>query len=570
MRRILAFLVVLALGGGAYYYVGLSRADLPEASYRTTKVERGSIIASVSATGTINPISTIIVGSQLSGLVTEILVDYNSAVKTGDLMVRLDATQVKAKLDAARADLAQAMAQRQVQEANVQKNAADTAKARALLADMTSQLARTEALMADATLTLGRQNELNARGVATGVPQLAAKTALETARAQRESANAQITSAKAAIESLAADLQVTKAQIGNAIALAQQKQAITRQVEVDLANTEIRSPVDGTVVQRSVELGMTVAASLSAPTLFQVAQDLREMEIYANVDESDVGRVQTGQPVTFNVNAYPGRSFDGALKLVRLGSQTVSNVVIYTAIVSVKNPKLELLPGMTANLRILTERKDNILRVANAALRWKPAGVPQEPAAAPVGGGLIPQTQVNTPPAGAGVVGQRLLAEFAEAVRAEVKPAPDQQKKIDDIVAAMRTQFGQTGGDADANARRERIRSLREQLSVQVAAVLSDEQKPQFEALRERLATNRQGAPGARNSASTLPGQPGRIFVLGADGKPEAVPIRTGSSDGSVTEIISGAIAEGREAITGGGAKPGGNAFSPPGGGRLF
>ena len=151
-------------------------------------------------------------------------------------------------------------------------------------------------------------------------------------------------------------------------------EAVLRQVEVDLANTDIRSPVNGVIIQRSVELGQTVAASLQSPTIFTIADDLRRMEIAVSIDETDVGRVKPGQRVVFSVSAYPGREFEGKVKHVRLGSQTISNVVTYTGIVSIENPKMELLPGMTASVKIETDSRSDALLAPNAALRWKPAG----------------------------------------------------------------------------------------------------------------------------------------------------------------------------------------------------
>jgi len=151
-------------------------------------------------------------------------------------------------------------------------------------------------------------------------------------------------------------------------------EAVLRQVEVDLANSDIRSPVNGVIIQRSVELGQTVAASLQSPTIFTIADDLRRMEIAVSIDETDVGRVKPDQRVAFSVSAYPGREFEGKVKHVRLGSQTVSNVVTYTGIVSIENPKMELLPGMTASVKIEAESRQDVLLAPNAALRWKPSG----------------------------------------------------------------------------------------------------------------------------------------------------------------------------------------------------
>jgi HlyD family secretion protein len=218
-----------------------------------------------------------------------------------------------------------------------------------------------------------------------------------------------VDSAKAAIAGLAADLQVAQANLEAVKAQIEQREAAVRQIEVDLRNTDIRSPVSGVIVQRNVELGQTVAASLQAPELFRIADDLRHMEIAANIDETDVGRIKPGQRVAFTVTAYPGRTFEGRVKQVRLGSQTVQNVVIYTTIISIENPRRELLPGMTANLRVETDRRADVVRIPNAALRWRPAALAVEPAASG-NGPASPQPRPNA----AG----RNVAELVEAVKA--------------------------------------------------------------------------------------------------------------------------------------------------------
>ena len=372
-------LIVAAIGGLALYFVPGWNVAPAEGSYRTAKAERGEIVATVSATGTINPTTTVIVGSQLSGQVVEILADYNSEVKAGQVVARLNQDQIRARLDAARADLAQMRAQRLVTEGQIEKVKAETEKARAAQVDMEAQVTRNEALLADADRIYKRQSDLRTRG-------FAADAAVDTARATRDaqeaalaSARAQVNSAKAALLGLAADLQVAQANLAAVTAQGQQREAAVRQIEVDLSNSEIKSPVNGVIVQRNVELGATVAASLQAPELFRIADDLRKMEISANIDETDIGRIKPGQRVTFTVNAFPGRTFDGIVKQVRLGSQNVQNVVIYTTIISIENPRRELLPGMTANLRIETERREDVVRIPNAALRWRPPSLAEQP-----------------------------------------------------------------------------------------------------------------------------------------------------------------------------------------------
>jgi HlyD family secretion protein len=315
-KSALILTTVLVIGGVLLLIPHWSQANAP--IYKLAAVERGAIISTVTATGTVNPVTTIIVGSQLSGQLVEILVDYNDKVTAGQILARLNSDQIRFKRDAAKADLEQARATQAMREAKV----------------------------AEAELNLSRQTRLKPTGAVSDATYDAARTAALVAKAQ---------------------LQVDIAKI-------EQMEAVLGQVEVDLANTDIRSPVDGVIVQRSVELGQTVAASLQSPTIFTIADDLRRMEIAVSIDETDVGRVKPGQRVAFTVSAYPGREFVGRVKNVRLGSQTVSNVVTYTGIVSIENPKMELLPGMTASVKIETDSRPDALLAPNAALRWKPVG----------------------------------------------------------------------------------------------------------------------------------------------------------------------------------------------------
>jgi HlyD family secretion protein len=531
MRRLLTILVIIAGGTAAAFYFFPQWTGAPaDPAYRFAKVDRGEIVATVNTTGTINPTTTVIVSSQLSGQVVEILADYNSKVKAGDVVARLNSDQIRAKLDAARADLAQMQAMKLVQEGQIEKVKADTVKARAAQADVEAQIARNEALLADAERIFQRQRELKQKG-------FTAQAALDTARAQRDaqksavaSSRAQLNSAKAQIVGLGADLRVAEANLQAVKAQIAQKEAAVRQIEVDLRNTEIRSPVSGVVVQRNVELGQTVAASLQAPTLFLIADDLHKMEIAANIDETDIGRVKSGQRVTFTVNAYPGREFHGTVKQVRLGSQTVQNVVIYTTIVSIENPRLELLPGMTANLRIETERRDNVVRVVNAALRWRPPANTVGPAAgAPASGAR----------AGRRGRGSSSLRAMIDSLKKELNLTAAQQKEVNAAFADLRKAFARTRGE-DAATRREQLREARKEFEDRIAAVLTAEQQPKFDAIRKRFS------PSAR-------GQTAHVFVLGKDGEPQLVTIRIGASDGGLTEVLSGPLAPGQEVIIGGG-----------------
>ncbi len=425
MRRLLTILLVVVAGTAAAFYFFPEWSGAPaEPAYRLAKAERGEIVATVTATGTVNPTTTVIVGSQLSGQVVEILADYNSLVQAGDVVARLNSDQIRAKLDAARADLEQMRATKLVQEALIERVRADTEKARAAQADMEAQVVRNEALAADAARGFQRQSDLRTRGFASEAAHDTARATRDAQSAAVNSARAQLTSAKAQIIGLGADLRVAQANLAAVTAQIAQREAAVRQIEVDLRNTEIRSPVSGIVVQRNVELGATVAASLQAPTLFLIADDLRHMEIAANIDESDIGRVKAGQRVAFTVNAYPGRNFEGTVKQVRLGSQTVQNVVIYTTIVSVENPRGELLPGMTASLRVETDRRDDVVRVPNAALRWRPPSLAAE----------APNAQPAQEDASAAAARGRNTAEMIATLKSEVKLSPEQEKELDAAV----------------------------------------------------------------------------------------------------------------------------------------
>jgi HlyD family secretion protein len=235
------------------------------------------------------------------------------------------------------ADLEQARADVAVRRTQVERSRATRLRADAILRDQAAQRDRAAALLAEARRNLDRQTDLTARGVGSQTALEAARTQAEIQAAALASAEAGVASQQAELAGLDVDIRLAEAQAASAEAVLLQRGSKLREVEIDLERTEIRSPVDGVVVKRDIDLGQTVAASLSAPTLFTVAQDLRRIDIWANIDEADVGRLKDGQPVTFTVNAYPNRSFDGVVRMVRLGSQTVQNVVTYTAVIGVEN-----------------------------------------------------------------------------------------------------------------------------------------------------------------------------------------------------------------------------------------
>jgi HlyD family secretion protein len=360
-RRKLIFvsiLTVLILGGaGGFYWLGNGTG---KASFRTTPVERGDIQSTISSTGTLNAVITVQVGTQVSGTISQLLVDYNSPVKKGMLIARIDPATFEAKFNQAKADLESARAAVLTQRAAVVKAEADVATARA-------NVVRQDVALRDAKVKADARARLYQEGGISQEERDSAQATLESAQAQLEAAQASLRASQAALE-------VTRAQLTSAEATVQQKEAALAQAQVDLNNTFIRAPVDGVVVSRNVDVGQTVAASLQAPTLFLIAQDLTKMQVDTNVDEADIGRVVLDQEATFTVDSYPGQAFRGRVVQIRQAPQVLQNVVTYTTVVAVSNPELKLKPGMTANVRILVARHDNVLLVPNAAFRVRLEG----------------------------------------------------------------------------------------------------------------------------------------------------------------------------------------------------
>lgn len=522
--------------------------------YRTAAIDRGRITASVRATGTLTPMTTVVVGSQLSGQIVEILADYNSQVKAGQVVARLNSDQIKTRRDAAAADLQQARADLVVKRAQLDRAKVARTKANSTVTDLEAQRDRTRAQLADAKRTFDRQNELFTRGAGAQQGLDSARTQVEIQTATLASNEAQIASLKAEIGGLDADIALAEGQVQSGEALIAQRDAKLKDILIDLERTEIRSPVDGVVVQRQVDLGQTVAASLSAPVLFQIAQDLRTIDIYANIDEADVGRLKVDQDVSFSVNAYPNRTFQGKVQMVRLGAQTIQNVVTYTGVVRVSNRDLALLPGMTANLQIVTDDRQDVLRVPNAALRFRPLGGPTAlPASAPA------EAQARR-----GGGGGRAAGALRERIEEEVQPTPEQKQAIAAIMSEQRAAGRQAMAGLSEEERRAAFRAARTELRARIAAVLDPERRTKFEALMQ------EGRPAAQNETT-----PGRVYVLDGEGQPKPVAVRLGPSDGAFTQILPAAgIAEGTDVLIGGGPRnaeptPAGRGPAPRGP-RLF
>jgi HlyD family secretion protein len=330
------WLLIASAAVAAALFVVLGWNRTAQAQHFTAKVERGDIHDVVEATGTINAVITVQVGSQVSGTISKLFVDFNSRVRKGDLVALIDPALFKGAVQQARADLENAKANLIAARANLEKTKAAFVQAKA-------DYDRTAGLTKDGIMS---------------------QQQLDLSKANYDSANAAVGGARANVTQ--AEAQVT------------QKEAALAVAQTNLNYTVIRSPIDGTVVARNVDVGQTVAASLQAPTIFTIAQDLKKMQVYAKTDESDVGNIKVGKEVTFKVDAFPKETFHGVVSQVRMNATTVQNVVTYDTIIDFSNPDLKLFPGMTAYVTIPVATVQNVVKLPNTALRYKPPLAPEE------------------------------------------------------------------------------------------------------------------------------------------------------------------------------------------------
>jgi HlyD family secretion protein len=340
--------------------------------YRLAAVERGEISAYVSATGTLNPVIMVQVGTQISGTIEKLFADYNSSVEDGQIIAQLDQASFHAKVAQADATLENARADLKNAQANVANVKASIENARAEVANQRANIDRVYVAVADARRNLERHRVLFERQLISRSELDTAQSAHDTAGAQRNAGRAQLEAAEANIRSAQAQLRSADAQVDKAKAQVNQAQASLEQARVDLDRTIIRSPITGTVISRNVDIGQTVAASLQAPTLFTIAQDLTNMQVDTNVSEADIGNVAVGQTATFTVDAFPHQIFHGTVREIRQAPVIVQNVVNYNTVIAVNNPELTLRPGMTATVSILVAQRDQALKIPKAALRFQP------------------------------------------------------------------------------------------------------------------------------------------------------------------------------------------------------
>ena len=352
-KYVVAGVVALALlAGGLGWWRSTAASDAVQ--YRTAPLSRGNLQAAVAASGAVNPVSQVSVGTQVSGQIRDLLVDFNSEVKAGQLLAQIDPETFEYRVRSAQADV-------------------DAARAAVLTAQANQIAAQTQVSRAQVDLDEARRDHERKQS-------LVQKQFI--AQSEADKARALVNTTSEALKSVQAQVGVAQAQVKTAQANVAQREAAMAQARVDLARTRITSPVDGIVIKRAIERGQTVASSLQAPELFVIAKNLSDMQVDAAIDESDVGRLKTGQKASFTVDAFPGQTFQGEVRQVRKAAQNVANVVTYVAVVRFSNEGDRLLPGMTANVRVVTDQRDNVLKVPNAALRMRIADKDAGPDAA--------------------------------------------------------------------------------------------------------------------------------------------------------------------------------------------
>jgi HlyD family secretion protein len=488
-RSLLVIGVLLALGVGGYFAYERFKSAPPSLQLVTATVSRGSVVAGIDATGRLQAVTTVQVGSQVSGTIKALYADFNTQVKRGQVVAELEPSLFQTQVEQA--------------EATVVRNRADVERARVQLDD--------------ARLKLTRARDLAAR-------QLLPKADLETAEANTRTAESALKSSEAQLV---------------------QGQASLNQSKVNLSHTVITAPIDGVVISRNVDVGQTVAASMQAPTLFEIANDLTQMQVNANIDESDIGQIQTGQPVRFQVDAFPGQTFTGTVVQVRLNPVIEQNVVSYVTVISVPNPEMRLRPGMTANVTVEVARQDNTLHVPSSAVRFSPTPELFAALGQPVPESLLASSSGPS-------------RDSAPTTVADEAPSSDRQGAPDGGA-------GRNGGEGRGGSddQREGLRAKLQQMS--------PEERQAFFAARGGGGRNGRGGRGGGRGGAARGGQdadaarsvqfrggasgevrrrPGQVWTV-VDGHLQAVPVLIGISGGANVAVSGEALREDLVVATG-------------------
>ena len=530
-RGVIGLLIVAAVGAGAGAYY-MKRGG-PEVQIVTAPITRGDIVDTVGATGTLQAVTTVQVGSQVSGNISWLGADFNSIVKKGQVIARLDPSLFDAQVEQSKANMAQA---------------------RANLAKAQSDLERMKVQLTDAQQKYTRAQELAARSL---LPQ------------------SDLDSAKIAVDSAQASLGAQQATVNQATASVSQAQASVNQNQVNLDHTVITAPIDGIVTQRSVDVGQTVAASMQAPTLFVLAADLTKMQVNANIYEADVGRIRPGQHVTFRVDAYPTETFDGIVSQIRLQPVVVQNVTTYGTVIDVPNAQLKLKPGMTANVKVEISKRTDVLRVPNASLRFRPT----QDVFTALNQQVPPEVQFAGNRSGRGGQSRNAPGGQASAQTAAQTPAPAQSgaNPSGGAPSASATAPGTPGAPSSEGRRgfdparmMDRFKGMPPDEQKQFLARLKDRGQDTSAFEKEmKPAASATAAPGSSAALRPKYGAPASAQTIDALFAPlpavesrgrawlfmnhelKPVNLRLGISDGTNSELLSGELQPNMEVVTG-------------------
>jgi len=568
MKRNSAFrYAILGVVGLAILFAGYSywkrKGKNPQDKYLTVKVDRGNVRRTVSSTGTLQAVVTVQIGSQVSGRVQELHADFNSVVKKGQVLALIDPANFEAQRERAQAQLATAQASVKNAEANLINRRAELSSAKAnvevsrvALKEAERQQKRSEGLFKDG---------------------LIAQRDLDTAQATFEQAGARLMQAEAQVNQTEASIRSALSQQDQAAANVKQARAEVTMADVNLRYTSIVSPIDGVVIERSVDIGQTVAASFQAPLLFLIANDLTKMQVIAQIDEADIGALSEKAKVDFAVDAFPGQTFRGEIAEIRLtsklpssststgssgstggGGGTASNVVVYNVMIDVNNPALKLRPGMTANVNFTVASTENVLKVANSAMRYRPSDKnPEEiqKLLTSLSGEVSADTR-RPPSAGSGATGG-------------TNPPASSEAAVDGDGSGRR-RGGWQGGDGSDGARTGRERSGQGKWSGRSGGGAQAIIGPSKTDIYGIDAGMKIRFPQAEESRPV----PGMVWVLDSAGQPQPRRVRLGITNGRETALLGGELKEGDTVITGelgdedAGAQQRGNTGSPFGGAR--
>jgi HlyD family secretion protein len=534
-----AILGIVAIGGGVSYWT-LARDKSSQSQFTKATVERGTIRITVRATGSLEAVRTVQVGSQISGQIAALHADYNSNVKKGQLLAEIDPRTFQSQVLTEEAQNASS-------QARLQSAQSDLINQEANLVSVQANLRVTQVASDNAQLLFERAKQSMQKG-------LVAQNDYDTAKSNAESAAAKVDQAAAAIKQAEAQIRSKQASIEQAKSDIISAKASLDRAKINLDLTKIYSPVDGVVISRNVDIGQTVAASLSAPTLFVIANDLTRMQVKANIDEADIGKITPDVRVSFSVDAYPNDTFTGNISEVRLEPQTVQNVVTYSVIVGVDNSQLKLKPGMTANLTLTVDEHPNVLTVPNAALRFTPTGMTQDQIA------KLIQDLPLVPPPQAAEGGDRGAGEQASGDRGAGQPtAKNGNAQTGDQrrgnrgggngggFGGRRGQGGQGGQGAQAGGGGNAFRGG----AGGGAGAFPRNNGGGGGGFRGNASGNSGfAAGGGRGGRGGGQGRRTVLWYQDATGALKPTPVRTGLNDGTRTEVFGPDLKEGMSIIT--------------------